>query len=106
MASPELSEKLAGPDPPNDIHTWVDEMQKALHENMYCGNQMQPTKRVKKYMKKFAVKNLYRYRLPEWHRAMYSVYSEGASGQNGLSVVILEIMDHNRYSEVFGYETT
>ena len=81
-------------------------MQKALHENMYCGNQMQPTKRVKRYMKRFEVSNLYRYRLPKWHRAMYSVFSDSVAGQNGLSVVILEIMDHNRYSEVFGYETT
>lgn len=67
---------------------------------------MQPTKRVKKYMKRFAVANLYRYSLPEWHRAMYSVYSDSVDGKNGLSVVVLEIMDHNRYSEVFGYETT
>jgi len=54
------------------------------------------------YVKKYGVQNLYVCRIgPDW-RMIYTLVFDGA----GVAVICLEVMDHKKYDQLFGYKTT
>ena len=70
-----------------------------IEENVFCGIQIPKKLIPKDYVKKFKVKNLWKYNLPDAWRLIYSV-----EGKNLLIVsIVLEWLDHKTYERRFKY---
>ncbi len=70
-----------------------------IENNAFCGIQIPKKLIPKEYLKKYNVKNLWKYNLPDAWRLIYSV-----EGKNLLVFsIILEWMDHKTYERRFGY---
>ena len=95
--SRELSELLEG-EP--RFRRWIDEMGDVLRDNMFAGDAI-PKRLIPRVLKeRYGVTNLYRYRLPEGYRALYTlIYFEGV----GVCPVILMLLSHGDYEHLFGY---
>lgn len=87
---------LAANDP---LRTWVAEMNLVLGGNIFAGESIKKQQIPAHYVKKFGVNNLFRYRLPEGFRAIYTLVREG----DDVSVLVLEVLDHKNYDKRFGY---
>ncbi|MFQ6054017.1 MAG: hypothetical protein ACE5OO_07320 [Candidatus Bathyarchaeia archaeon] len=98
--SKELDELLNGLDSEDKRRRWVEDMEIIPLENMYAGDLI-PKKRIPGYyVERYGVNNLYRYRLPEGHRAFYTIFNrEGI----GVCPTILDLLDHSEYERRFGY---
>jgi Txe/YoeB family toxin of Txe-Axe toxin-antitoxin module len=68
-------------------------------ENPFCGIQIPKKLIPKEYVKKFGVKNVWKYNLPGAWRLIYSV----ESGTINLITIILEWMDHKSYERRFNF---
>ncbi len=70
-----------------------------IENNAFCGIQIPKKLIPKEYVKKFVIKNLWKYNLPGAWRLIYSV-----EGRNLLVFsIILEWMDHKEYERRFKY---
>ena len=70
-----------------------------IENNAFCGIQIPKRLIPKEYIKKYDVKNLWKYNLPDAWRLIYSI-----KGRNLLVFsIILEWMDHKTYERKFGY---
>lgn len=70
-----------------------------IENNAFCGIQIPKKLIPKEYLKKYDVKNLWKYNLPDAWRLIYSI-----KGKNLLVFsIILEWMDHKTYEKRFGY---
>ena len=106
LASQEVIEFLRLLGPKDKRRRWADEMMDTLKGNMYCGNKVPKDRIPLPLRKKHEINHLYRYPLPEGYRGLYTILDDEFNNRKGLSVVILEIADHNKYSELLGYEST
>ena len=70
-----------------------------LKLNMFAGERMEKRKYPKYYVQKYGVNNLYKYNLDSSTRLIYTLVAE----ETGVAVVALEILDHKKYEERFGY---
>jgi len=70
-----------------------------IEENPFCGIQISKKKIPKEYIKKYNIKNLWKYNLPEAWRLIYSI--EG--GTLKIVTIILEWLDHKEYERRFRY---
>jgi len=72
---------------------------KDIEENVFCGIQIPKRLIPREYLKKFNVKNVWKYNLPGAWRLLYSV-----KGKNLIVFsIILEWMDHKTYERRFKY---
>lgn len=81
------------------LHRWLLRAFKDIEENSFCGIQI-PTRLIPKvYSKKYNIKNLWKYNLPNAWRMLYSIRN------NNILVVsiILEWMNHKNYDRLLGY---
>lgn len=70
-----------------------------IEENAFCGIQISKKLIPKEYLKKFNVRNVWKYNLPSAWRLLYSV-----EGKNLVVLsIILEWMDHKTYERRFRY---
>ena len=70
-----------------------------IEYNAFCGIQIPKKLIPKEYLKKYNVKNLWKYNMPDAWRLIYSI-----EGKNLLVFsIILEWMDHKTYERRFGY---
>lgn len=106
LASQEVIELLRIIGPTDRRQKWANSMMDVLKENMYSGNQIPKVKIPEALKKRYRMNHLYRYPLPEGYRGLYTILNDEFKNEKGLSVVILEIADHNKYSELLGYEPT
>jgi hypothetical protein len=70
-----------------------------LKGNMFAGERIERKKFPKYYVQKYGVNNLYKFNLDSRTRLIYTL----VAGESGVAVVILEILDHKKYEERFGY---
>jgi hypothetical protein len=70
-----------------------------LKGNMFAGERIERKKFPKYYVQKYGVNNLYKYNLNSRTRLIYTLVADGS----GVAVVVLEILDHKKYEERFGY---
>jgi len=70
-----------------------------LKENMFAGDRIERRKFPRYYVQKFGVNNLYKFNLDARTRLVYTLLAE----ESGIAVVILEILNHKKYEERFGY---
>lgn len=70
-----------------------------IQENAFCGIQI-PTRLVPKvYLKKYHIKNLWKYNLPDAWRLLYSIENHKIH----VISIVLEWMNHKKYEQRFGY---
>jgi len=72
---------------------------KDIEENCFCGIQIPKKQIPKEYVKKYGVKNLWKYNLPNAWRLIYSI----ESNQVLVISIVLEWMDHTNYERKFKY---
>jgi hypothetical protein len=77
----------------------VDSGLDALKGDMFAGQRIEKRKFPKYYVQKFGVNNLYKFNLDSRTRLIYTLVADGS----GVAVVVLEILDHKKYEERFGY---
>ena len=70
-----------------------------IKENLFCGIQIPKRLIPKVYIKKFNIKNVWKYNLPNAWRLIYSI--EG--GKTTILTIILEWLDHKEYERKFSY---
>jgi len=66
---------------------------------MFAGERVERRKFPKYYVQKYGVNNLYKFNLDSRMRLVYTL----VAGESGIAVVVLEILDHEKYEERFGY---
>ena len=70
-----------------------------LKGNMFTGERIERRKFPKYYVQKYGVNNLYKFNLDSRTRLIYTLVAE----ETEIAVVVLEILDHKKYEERFGY---
>ena len=89
--------KLKDEDP--KMHSFILRAFDDIENNAFCGIQIPKKLIPNEYLKKYNVKNLWKYNLPDAWRLIYSL-----QGKNLLVFsIILEWMDHKTYERRFGY---
>ena len=81
------------------LYDWLLRAFEDIEENAFCGIQI-PTRLIPKvYLKKYCIKNLCKYNLPNAWRLLYSIEN------NKILVVsiVLEWMNHKDYERRFNY---
>jgi hypothetical protein len=71
-----------------------------LKGNMFAGERIERRKFPKYYVQKYGVNNLYKSNLDSRTRLVYTLVAD----ESGVAVVVLEILDHKKYEERFGYD--
>jgi hypothetical protein len=77
----------------------VDSGLDVLKGNMFAGERVERRKFPRSYVQKYGVNNLYKYNLDSRIRLIYTLIAD----ESGVVVVVLEILDHKKYEERFGY---
>jgi hypothetical protein len=67
----------------DDILSWVMDMKTVLTDNRQAGHGIRKELIPKYYLQKYGVDNLYRYQLPGYHRACYTVTCARAVTEKG-----------------------
>ncbi len=70
-----------------------------IKQNPFCGIQIQKRLIPEEYIRKFNVKNVWKYNLPDAWRLIYSI--EG--GELVILTIVVEWMNHKEYERRFGY---
>jgi len=71
-----------------------------LVENYECGQKIQKNMWPKYYVGKYGINNLWRLRLDDYWRMIYTIIGE----QVRIVAVILEVLNHKEYDKRFGYK--
>lgn len=71
-----------------------------LGENREAGQKIQRKLWPKTYVQEYGINNLWRLRLDDYWRMMYTLIGE----QVRIVAVILEVLDHKEYDKRFGYK--
>lgn len=81
------------------MHDFITRAFEDIENNVFCGIQIPKRLIPKEYIKKYEIKNLWKYNLPDAWRLIYSV-----KGKNLLIYsIVLEWLDHKEYERRFGY---
>jgi len=78
----------------------IDDGLDVLKGNMFAGERIEKRKFPRFYVQKYGINNLYKFNLDSRTRLIYTLVAE----KTGVAVVVLEILDHKRYEERFGYK--
>jgi len=70
-----------------------------IKSNPFCGIQIPKRQIPKDYIKRFDIRNVWKYNLPNSWRLIYSI----KGGELIILSIILEWMDHKEYERRFGY---
>ena len=98
--SKNLNQFLSMQEPRSKFRKWIENMEIALKENMYAGEQIRKSQIPQHYIDTYGVNNLYRYAHPEGYRSCYTIFNE----ENfGVCPHILDIISHEEYNKIFGY---
>lgn len=81
------------------LHKFLLRAFEDIKQNVFCGIQIPKRLIPQEYLKKFNVKNIWKYNLPDAWRLIYSI-----EGKDLIIIsVILEWMDHKNYERKFNY---
>ncbi len=70
-----------------------------LKGNMFVGERIERKKFPRFYVQRFGVNNLFKLNLDSRMRLVYTLVAD----EGGVAVVVLEVLDHKKYEERFGY---
>jgi len=66
---------------------------------MFAGERIERRKYPRYCVQKYGVNNLYKFNLDSMTRLIYTLVAE----ETGVAVVVLDVPDHKKYEERFGY---
>ena len=78
---------------------FIDRAMDDLKENPYCGIKILKKQWPEEYVKKYKIKNLWKYDLPNAWRLTYTIEQDNVE----IVSIILEWFDHKDYEKRFGY---
>jgi len=81
------------------VYEWLCRAFEDIEENVFCGIQIPKSKIPNQYLKKYNIKNVWKYNLPDAWRLLYSIESKKII----ILSVILEWLDHKTYEKRFRY---
>ncbi|MFH1501220.1 MAG: hypothetical protein ABIE22_04720 [archaeon] len=82
-----------------ELKKFIERAFSDICENAFCGIQIPKRLIPETYLKKYRVKNLWKYNLPGAWRLLYSI----ESNQISVISIILEWVDHKEYEKRFNY---
>ena len=82
-----------------DLFRFIHQALDNLEQNAFCGIQIPKRQIPKEYVKRYQVKNLWKYDLPNAWRLIYSVQG----GRPVVVSIVLEWMTHKEYNRRFKY---
>lgn len=86
----------------NALRKRLDQVMDNLKKKPTMGDKIQARLFPVKYVKKYGIRNLFRYAVGSNYRVLYTLVD-----RNGvLYCVILDVLDHKKYDELFGYKTS
>jgi len=77
----------------------IDHANELLKDKADIGDKIEKRKIPKEYTRKFAIDNLFRYKLGEGYRLLYTILSDGKVK----TCSVIDIVDHDAYEKLFGY---
>jgi hypothetical protein len=80
----------------------LDDALNLLKKNPCAGDKIQARLFPATYVKKFGIRNLYRYPLGSNYRALYTLVGKS----DMIFCVMLDVLDHKKYDNLFGYSTS
>ena len=81
------------------LYEWISRALADIQKNAFCGIQIPKDLIPKEYIRKYGIRNLWKYDLPNAWRLLYSV--EGYDVK--IISIILEWLDHKNYERRFKY---
>jgi len=81
------------------IHKWILKAVECLEENAFSGIQIPKRLIPKDFVKKYDVRNLWKYNLPEGWRLIYSIKTE----ETGTASLIICWLNHKEYEKRLNY---
>ena len=82
-----------------ELFKFINQAMDNIETNAFCGIQIPKKQIPKEYIKKYGVKNLWKYDLPNAWRLIYTI----RAGKGVVVSVLLEWMTHKEYERRFGY---
>ena len=82
-----------------ELHKFVFRALGDIENNAFCGIQIPKRTIPEDYIKKFGIRNAWKYNLPGAWRLIYSIENAGIS----VISIVLEWMDHKTYERRFKY---
>jgi hypothetical protein len=89
-------------DKKSHIYKDIDSALMTLKRDCMAGVRIQQNIWPKIYVQKYGITNLFKFNLEEGFRLLYTVITD----LDGLSVVVLESLNHKEYEKRFGYNVT
>lgn len=82
-----------------ELFKLINQAMDNIEKNVFCGVQIQKNLIPNDYIKKYGIKNLWKYDLPKGWRIIYSI----TGGEAQVISLILEWFDHKNYERRFNY---
>lgn len=79
----------------------IDRARELLKSRADIGDKIEKKKIPKEYVREFGINNLFRYKLREGYRLLYTILSDGKVK----TCSVIDIMDHDAYEKLFGYSS-
>ena len=81
------------------LSKWLNRALEDIEENPFCGIQIPKKQIPKEYIKKYRIKNAFKYNLPNAWRLIYSL----EKGEVSIVAIVLEWFPHKEYEKRFKY---
>ncbi len=81
------------------LYEFIKRALKDIQENAFCGEQIRKRLIPMYYIKKYEIKNLWKYNLPRAWRLLYSIEADNLL----IMSIVLEWLDHKSYERRFKY---
>lgn len=88
--------------PSDELRKSIEEAMDSLQADHLIGNKIEKKLWPKKYVRKYGINNLFRYRLSSGYRMIYTVLGDSTQ----ITCVMLEVLSHKEYDKLFGYNTS
>lgn len=99
FANEKILKAFKGLDSKDKLYKWLNRALDDIKKNPFCGIQIPKRLIPKEYVKKYGIRNLWKYNLPDAWRLMYSI----EANQIFIISIILEWLDHKAYERRFKY---
>ena len=100
--APVFAEYLAKLDKMSYLYKSIDGALTVLKKDCLVGVKIQQNLWPKRYLRNYGITNLFKFNLEKGFRLLYTVAAE----DKGLSVIVLECLNHKEYEKRFGYDVT
>lgn len=77
----------------------IDQASELLKDKADIGDKIERRKIPKEYIRDFSIDNLFRYKLGEGYRLLYTILSD----RRVKTCSVIDIVDHDAYEKLFGY---